>query len=172
MYRLQVIGFYYDDAALTLLNNLSVCVSLPQVEVRDFVEVMCLSQGITKETLSAHINPPVADETGAVKNRELTATPGIVPPRREIGELRVVLCGYMQKHPILRASEERTEHPQSTSHTAYCSSSNYAMICHVFHAPLIPMEPSWHDDVSISLAFSPSHHGLSSPQHSLSPLFI
>lgn len=59
---------------------------IPKVEVRDFVEVMCLSQGITKDTLSAHINPPVADETGAIKTRELAATPGIVPPRREIGK--------------------------------------------------------------------------------------
>ena len=56
------------------------------MEVRDFVEVMCLSQGITAESLGAHLNGPAVDETGAVKVKEAVATPGIVPPRREIGE--------------------------------------------------------------------------------------
>ena len=54
--------------------------------MRDFVEVMCLSQGITSGSLGDHLTGPTVDETGAVKVREASATPGIVPPRREIGK--------------------------------------------------------------------------------------
>lgn len=54
--------------------------------MRDFVEVMCLSQGISSGSLGAHLSGPSLDETGAVKVKEASATPGIVPPRREIGK--------------------------------------------------------------------------------------
>ena len=64
-----------------------------QVEVRDFVEVMCLSQGITADSLGEHLNGPAVDETGEVKVKEAVATPGIVPPRREIGECKVPRIG-------------------------------------------------------------------------------
>jgi hypothetical protein len=86
-----VINFLSTLTTHSLSNHyfwiLTITAYLPcQVEVRDFVEVMCLSQGITADSLGAHLNGPAVDETGAVKVKEAVATPGIVPPRREIGE--------------------------------------------------------------------------------------
>ena len=58
--------------------------------MRDFVEVMCLSQGLSAESLSTHLSgtagTAAAVTEGAQKFEKSVATPGIVPPRREIGK--------------------------------------------------------------------------------------
>lgn len=56
--------------------------------MRDFVEVMCLSQGLSAETLSSLLSGPEASGVEGTErvSKESVATPGIVPPRREIGK--------------------------------------------------------------------------------------
>lgn len=58
--------------------------SKPNVVVRDFVEVMCLSQGIHAESLSADSSIMSVNE----EIPDVLKTPAIVPPRREIATLK------------------------------------------------------------------------------------
>lgn len=69
----------------------------PKVAVRDFTEVMCLAQGISKDSIQGKdIVSNLLDQNlaGGATSSGLTSeqikaalqTPGIVPPRREIGE--------------------------------------------------------------------------------------
>jgi hypothetical protein len=75
--------------------------SKPKVEIRDFVEVMCLSQGLNSESLRDHLKGPapqavVVDEApmgdaqilSSKQVKSASNTPGIVPPRREIEWIR------------------------------------------------------------------------------------
>ena len=59
--------------------------------MRDFVEVMCLSQGLSAESLSTHLSGTSATAAAvseeSQKIEKSVSTPGIVPPRREIGTL-------------------------------------------------------------------------------------
>jgi hypothetical protein len=68
----------------------------PKVQVRDFVEVMCLSQGITTSSLGLSDSPlsettALSDEEGGLNKKQLQkaiAAPAVIPPRRELDMIR------------------------------------------------------------------------------------
>ena len=55
------------------------------------MEVMCLSQGLSAEFLSNHLIGPEAMEGQGERVKEAASTPGIVPPRREIGKCALLM---------------------------------------------------------------------------------
>jgi hypothetical protein len=98
-----------DDADATSSGSATAAKKLPaspRVEIRDFVEVMCLSQGLSSDSLREHLTGSASSDAVATvastaaaatsvsslsekQLKEAVNTPGIVPPRREIGELRL-----------------------------------------------------------------------------------
>ena len=76
----------------------------PKVVVRDFTEVMCLAQGISKDSVEGQdfLANLLDDSTVGRSTSGLTAaqikaalqTPGIVPPRREIGKFTLLICSF------------------------------------------------------------------------------
>jgi hypothetical protein len=61
--------------------------SKPSIVVKDFVEVMCLSQGLNAESLA--MDPSLVNVSDG-EGVNVLKQPAVIPPRREIGKFIVI----------------------------------------------------------------------------------